>query len=223
MQDEIRVIIEDSSGELTEKRSRFIAQLHPIRSEEEAVSYIESIRKQYYDARHNCYAYVVGETASIQRFSDDGEPSGTAGRPILEVLLANHLTDCVLIVTRYFGGILLGAGPLARAYGQAASMAVAAAKEKGSCLKLCIGRKIIVQCDYNSLGKLQYLLNQSDLPPLETLYEENVTFILAVEDEKVSMICEKIKETTAASAKTEDGGGIQFLKQDQKILLYEGQ
>ena len=223
MQDEIRVITEDTSGELTEKRSRFIAQLHPIRSEEEAVSYIESIRKQYYDARHNCYAYVMGETASIQRFSDDGEPSGTAGRPILEVLLANHLTDCVLIVTRYFGGILLGAGPLARAYGQAAAMAVAAAKEKGSCLKLCTGRKITVRCDYNSLGKLQYLLNQNDLPPLEILYEENVTFILAVEEEKVPMICEKIKEATAASAKTEDGGGIRFLKQDQKILLYEGQ
>ena len=100
MQDEIRIITEDASGELTEKRSRFIAQLHPIHSEEEAISYIESIRKQYYDARHNCYAYIVGENASIQRFSDDGEPSGTAGRPILDVLLANHLTDCVLIVTR---------------------------------------------------------------------------------------------------------------------------
>lgn len=220
MQNEIRIITEDASDELTEKRSRFIALLHPIHSEEEAISYIEGIRKQYYDARHNCYAYIVGETASIQRFSDDGEPSGTAGRPILEVLLANHLTDCVLIVTRYFGGILLGAGPLARAYGQAAALAVAAAKENGSCLQLCTGRKITVHCDYNSLGKLQYLLNQNDLPPLETLYEENVTLILAVEDEKVSMICEKIKEATAASAKTEDGGAIRFIKQGAKVLLY---
>lgn len=220
MPNEIRIITEDASDELTEKRSRFIALLHPIHSEEEAISYIEGIRKQYYDARHNCYAYIVGETASIQRFSDDGEPSGTAGRPILEVLLANLLTDCVLIVTRYFGGVLLGAGPLARAYGQAAALAVAAAKENGSCLQLCTGRKITVHCDYNSLGKLQYLLNQNDLPPLETLYEENVTLILAVEDEKVSMICEKIKEATAASAKTEDGGAIRFIKQGAKVLLY---
>ena len=157
MQDEIRIITEDASGELTEKRSRFIAQLHPIHSEEEAISYIESIRKQYYDARHNCYAYIVGENASIQRFSDDGEPSGTAGRPILDVLLANHLTDCVLIVTRYFGGILLGAGPLARAYGQSAALAVADAKENGLIGTLLVGQKLIVQCDYNYLGKLQYL------------------------------------------------------------------
>ena len=220
MQDEIRIITEDASGELTEKRSRFIAKLHPVHSEEEAISYIESIRRQYYDARHNCYAYIAGENASIQRFSDDGEPSGTAGRPILDVLLANHLTDCVLIVTRYFGGILLGAGPLARAYGQSAALAVAAANENGFCQKLCAGRKLTVQCDYNSLGKLQYLLNQNDIPPLEILYEENVTFILAVEDAKVTMICEKIKETTAASAKTEDCGSIRFIKQGQKILLY---
>lgn len=222
MQDDIRIITEDASAELTEKRSRFIAQLHPISSEEEAVQYIERIRKQYYDARHNCYAYVVGETAMIQRFSDDGEPSGTAGRPILEVLLANSLTGCVLIVTRYFGGILLGAGPLARAYGQAAALAVAKAKETGSCQKLCTGRTITVQCDYNSLGKLQYLLNQNDIPPMETLYGENVTLLLAVEDEKAAMICEKIKEATAASAKTEDSGSIRFIKQDQKILLYPG-
>ena len=220
MQDEIRIITEDASGELTEKRSRFIAQLHPIHSEEEAISYIENIRKQYYDARHNCYAYIVGENASIQRFSDDGEPSGTAGRPILDVLLANHLTDCVLIVTRYFGGILLGAGPLARAYGQSAALAVAAAKENGLIGTLLVGQKLIVQCDYNYLGKLQYLFSQNDITPLSTLYEETVTFTLPVENSKLSSLKEKIKEATAASAKTEDGGGIRFIKQGQKVLLY---
>ncbi|MBR3361490.1 MAG: YigZ family protein [Lachnospiraceae bacterium] len=220
MQNEIRIITEDASGELTEKRSRFIAQLHPIHSEEEAISYIENIRKQYYDARHNCYAYIVGENASIQRFSDDGEPSGTAGRPILDVLLANHLTDCVLIVTRYFGGILLGAGPLARAYGQSAALAVADAKENGLIGTLLVGQKLIVQCDYNYLGKLQYLFLQNDITPLSILYEETVTFTLPVENSKLSSLKEKIKEATAASAKTEDGGGIRFIKQGQKILLY---
>ena len=154
MPDEIFVITKDVCAELTEKRSRFIAQLHPIRSEDEAVSYIDSIRRQYYDARHNCFAYLLGEDAAIQRFSDDGEPSGTAGRPILDVLLANRLTDCVLIVTRYFGGILLGAGPLARAYGQAAAMAVNAAKEDHLLCSLVKGRRIIVRCDYNHVGKL---------------------------------------------------------------------
>lgn len=221
MQDTIWVLSDDASAELTEKRSRFIAQLHPVRSEEEAISYIEAIRKQYYDARHNCYAYIVGENVSIRRFSDDGEPSGTAGRPIQDVLLANRLTDCVLIVTRYFGGILLGAGPLARAYGQSAAQAVAAAKESGLFLKLSTGRQVTVQCDYNSLGKIQYLLNQNDILPLDTIYEENVTFLLAVEEEKVSMIYEKIKEATAALAKTEVGETIRFIRQGQKVLLYE--
>ena len=215
------MIMEDASAELTEKRSRFIAQLHPIRQEEEAVSYIESIRKQYYDARHNCYAYVVGEDAKIQRFSDDGEPSGTAGRPIQDVLLANHLTDCVLIVTRYFGGILLGAGPLARAYGQAAAMAVHAAKEGGLLASMITGRLLIVRADYNYVGKLQYLFSQKNIVPLSTLYEEAVTFTLPVEDSLVSSLQEKIKETTAASAKTEDGGVIRFIRSDQNVLLYD--
>lgn len=218
--DKIWVLTEDASAELTEKRSRFIAQLHPVKSEEEAVSYIENIRKQYYDARHNCYAYLVGETAAIQRFSDDGEPSGTAGRPILDVLLANHLTDCVLIVTRYFGGILLGAGPLARAYGQSASMAVNEAKEKGLLGSLTIGRKLIVRCDYNYVGKLQYLFSQNDITPLSTLYEEAVTFTLPVEDSLIPSLKEKIKETTAASALTEDGGSIRFIRSGQNIVLY---
>ena len=219
--EEYFVIMEDASAELTEKRSRFIAQLHPIRQEEEAVSYIESIRKQYYDARHNCYAYVVGEDAKIQRFSDDGEPSGTAGRPIQDVLLANHLTDCVLIVTRYFGGILLGAGPLARAYGQAAAMAVHAAKEGGLLASMNTGRLLIVRTDYNYVGKLQYLFSQKNIVPLSTLYEEAVTFTLPVEDSLVSSLQEKIKETTAASAKTEDGGAIRFIRSDQNVLLYD--
>lgn len=219
MQDEIWVITEEVSAELTEKRSRFIAQLSPVRSEEEAISYLESIRKQYYDARHNCYAYLVGE--AIQRFSDDGEPSGTAGKPILDVLLANHLTDCVLVVTRYFGGILLGAGPLARAYSQSAALAVNAAKEKGLLGSLICGRKLIVRCDYNYVGKLQYLFAQNDIVPLSTLYEEAVTFTLPVEEALLPSLKEKVKEITAASAITEDGGAIRFLRSGSKIIPYE--
>ena len=221
MADSIQIITGDATAELTEKRSRFIALLHPVRSEAEALSFIETIRKQYYDARHNCFAYIIGEKGAVQRFSDDGEPSGTAGRPILEVLLANGLTDCVLIVTRYFGGILLGAGPLARAYGQSAAMAVKAAKEEGLFGTLVTGQKLSVRCDYSYVGKLQYLFAQNEIAPLDTLYEEAVTFLLPVEETMVSSLKEKIKEATAASAVTEDLGSIQFIRSEQKVILYD--
>lgn len=220
MSEEIYVVTSDATAELTEKRSRFIAVLHRVHSEDEALNFIEQIRKQYHDARHNCYAFVVGENGELFRFSDDGEPSGTAGRPILEVLQNSGLRDCVLVVTRYFGGILLGAGPLARAYGQAAALAVQAAKDSGLASPLYTGRKLSVRIGYSFLGKVQYLLSQNDIHPMDTSYQEDILFTLAVEDEKVSSLTEKIKEATAASAVTEDLGGIRFLKQDQKILSY---
>ena len=220
MNEEIYVVTSDASAELTEKRSRFIAILHCVHSEDDALNFIEQIRKQYHDARHNCYAFLVGENAELFRFSDDGEPSGTAGRPILEVLQNSQLRDCVIVVTRYFGGILLGAGPLARAYGQAAALAVEKAKAEGLASRLYSGRKLSVRCSYSFLGKIQYLLAQNDIPPMDTAYQEDILFTLAVEEEKVSFITEKIKEATAASAVTEDLGGIQFLKQDQKIIPY---
>ena len=220
MSDEIYVLTSDAAAELTEKRSRFLAILHSVHSEDDALNFIEQIRKQYHDARHNCYAYLVGENADLFRFSDDGEPSGTAGRPILEVLQNSGLRDCVLIVTRYFGGILLGAGPLARAYGQTAALAVDKAKEDGLCARLLTGRKLSVRIGYSFLGKVQYLLAQNEIYPMDITYEEDILFTLAVEEEKVSLITEKIKEATAASAVTEDLGGIRFICQDQKILPY---
>ncbi|MBO4835460.1 MAG: YigZ family protein [Lachnospiraceae bacterium] len=220
MNEEIYIVTRDASAELTEKRSRFIAVLHSVHSEDEALNYIEQIRKQYHDARHNCYAFLIGENAELFRFSDDGEPSGTAGRPILEVLQNSRIRDCVIVVTRYFGGILLGAGPLARAYGQAAALAVQAAKDSGLISPLYTGRKLSVRCSYSFLGKIQYLLAQNDIHPMEIDYKEDILFTLAVEEEKVSFLTEIIKEATAASAVAEDLGGIQFLKQDQKIIPY---
>ena len=105
-----KVVIKGGTGEIEEKKSRFIASVMPVQTEEEALGYIESMRKQYWDARHNCYAYVIGEKAQLVRFSDDGEPSGTAGKPILEVLLGAEVRNVVVVVTRYFGGTLLGTG-----------------------------------------------------------------------------------------------------------------
>ena len=119
-----RVVYQEGTGEYEEKKSRFIANIAPVSSEAEAVSFIESIRKKYYDARHHCTAFIIGRNKEVTRCSDDGEPSGTAGKPILEVLLGADVTNVAAVVTRYFGGTLLGTGGLVRAYTQAAREAI---------------------------------------------------------------------------------------------------
>ena len=158
----------ESTGEYTEKRSRFLGVVHPVETEEAARAFIAGIRKAHYDARHNCWAFVVGDRQQLQRCSDDGEPQGTAGRPILDVLLGEDVHDTLIIVTRYFGGILLGTGGLVRAYTKAASDALSAAavvtRQSGFLLTLA--------ADYNSLGKpfrpRQHL--HSVMLPLQGLY-----------------------------------------------------
>ena len=121
-----QVVEQGGIGEIEEKKSRFIANVSPAGTEEEALAFIEAMKKKYWDARHNCYAYVLGERGELVRFSDDGEPSGTAGKPILEVLLGMEVRNLVVVVTRYFGGTLLGTGGLVRAYTQAAQAGMAA-------------------------------------------------------------------------------------------------
>ena len=125
MEQGIKILYEGGIGELEEKKSRFIASTLPIASQEEALEFIEKKKKQYWDARHNCYAYVLGDHHEIQRFSDDGEPGGTAGKPMLDVLLGENIHNMVVVVTRYFGGTLLGTGGLVRAYSGAAKEGLA--------------------------------------------------------------------------------------------------
>lgn len=115
--DKYYIVSKGGEGEITEKKSRFIAHVLPVESEEEALLQIENIKKKYWDARHNCFAFIMGKNNEIQRFSDDGEPQGTAGKPILEVLMGENLRNTLIVVTRYFGGTLLGTGGLVRAYG----------------------------------------------------------------------------------------------------------
>ena len=115
-----KILLGPTQGELTEKKSRFIARVFPVASEEEAFDYLEAVKKEYWDARHHCWAYIIGRNPGNERMSDDGEPSGTAGKPILEVLRGKGLTDVFVVVTRYFGGTLLGTGGLVKAYGDSA-------------------------------------------------------------------------------------------------------
>ena len=122
--EQYKTVLEGGTGEIIEKKSRFIATVRPVRNEEEALAFLEEMRKQYWDARHNCYAYSVGRNREYTRCSDDGEPSGTAGRPMLDVILGEDIYNVAVVVTRYFGGVLLGTGGLIRAYTNAAKEAL---------------------------------------------------------------------------------------------------
>ena len=141
-----KTVYRGGTAEIVEKKSRFIAHSAHVESEEEALAFIEQIKKQYWDARHNCYAYIIGDKGQVQRFSDDGEPQGTAGKPILDIIAATGLVNCLIIVTRYFGGVLLGTGGLIRAY-QASAKAGLASSDVSA---VCTGIKANITADYNS-------------------------------------------------------------------------
>jgi len=153
-----------------EKKSRFITYVQPVYTEEEALQFLSTIRKKHYDATHNCYAYILGEFMNIQRSSDDGEPAGTAGVPILEVLKKEELTNSIVIVTRYFGGILLGAGGLIRAYTQGAAEGIKAA----GTVRVQPFAVYRLKMDYSHLNKLQYEMSKKDYIIESIEYQENV-------------------------------------------------
>ena len=148
------LLTKGAEAQLVEKKSRFIATVRPVESEEEAAAFIEEMKKKYYDARHNCSAFVIGSNAQLTRSSDDGEPSGTAGRPMLEVLLGSGIRNAAAVVTRYFGGTLLGTGGLVRAYSGVLKQAL----EQCETARQHYGVRIKIKADYNAVGKIQYLL-----------------------------------------------------------------
>ncbi|MEF2734386.1 MAG: YigZ family protein, partial [Blautia sp.] len=153
MLEQYKTVYQGGTGEVVEKKSRFIATVRPVNSEEEALQFIEEMKKKYWDARHNCSAYVIGERREFMRCSDDGEPQGTAGKPMLEVLLGEDLYNTAVVVTRYFGGTLLGTGGLVRAYSKAVQEGLADSR----IITKKHGILTEVGTDYNSVGKLQYL------------------------------------------------------------------
>ena len=174
--DSYRVLLEGGEGEIVEKKSRFIATVRKRETEEEAVAFIEEMKKKYWDARHNCSAFVIGSRGELTRCSDDGEPGGTAGRPMLEVLLGEGIRNIVVVVTRYFGGVLLGTGGLVRAYTQA----VKAGLENSVIGSMCYGCELEVVTDYNGIGKIQYLLGQRGITPTDSSYTDVVTLRLVI-------------------------------------------
>lgn len=190
--EEYTVLKEGGSGEIIEKKSRFIATLCPVESEEEASAFIEAVKKKYWDARHNCSAFVIGANAELTRCSDDGEPSGTAGRPMLEVLLTERIRNAAVVVTRYFGGTLLGTGGLVRAYTQAVKEGL----RKSRTAQMRYGTKLRMETDYNGVGKLLHLLEKRGLKAADSEYGQAVTlWVTAPFSQKESLI----KEATEAT------------------------
>lgn len=203
-----KVISHAGMGEIEEKKSIFIANTAPVQTEEDAIAFIESMKKKYWDARHNCYAYVLGEKAQIVRFSDDGEPSGTAGKPIMEVLLGMEVRNVVVVVTRYFGGTLLGTGGLVRAYTQAAQAGMAASG-------ICIMRRGVllkITTDYNGIGRIQYIMGQRKIAIEEPEYTDVVSLKIKVPYEDDEKIRKEITEATAGKAQIEKLDTIYFME-----------
>ena len=157
-------------GEYTEKKSRFLGEVHPVSTEEEAAAVVAQARKRYYDARHHCYAWILGEDGSVKKASDDGEPSGTAGVPMLKVLDGAGIRNAVVVVTRYFGGTLLGTGGLVRSYTQAAQAALADAQ----IARMCRCRVIGVEIDYSLLDRVLYYLKQQKVTPYDQVYTDKI-------------------------------------------------
>lgn len=201
-----KILKEGGSGEIVEKKSRFIATLEPVASEEEAAVFIEAMKKKYWDARHNCSAFVIGDRAQLTRCSDDGEPAGTAGKPMLETLLSSGVRNAAAVVSRYFGGTLLGTGGLVRAYTQALQAGLDASKVA----TMRYGAELWVLTDYNGIGKVQYILGQLGLRIAESEYTQAVRMKLLVPQEDVGKLCKELMEVTAGKVKLEEKGNYYF-------------
>lgn len=210
-----QVLYEGAQGEIVEKKSRFIANIFPVKTEEEALEKITEMKKKYYDARHNCYAYIIGANHEIKRSSDDGEPSGTAGRPMLEVLEGQGIGDVLVVVTRYFGGTLLGTGGLVRAY----SGAVKEALLDCVFLEQTMGYLLRIDTDYIDLGKLQYIARTHELHEWDGVYAETVTLELLVPCEEIDTVEAEIVEKTSGKAKLERSDMVRFGMAGNEVIL----
>lgn len=217
MLSQYKTVYAGGEAEIIEKKSRFIATVLPVKSEEEAIAFIESLKKKYWNATHNCSAYVIGDHFQIQRCSDDGEPSGTAGKPMLDVLLGEELHDTAVVVTRYFGGTLLGTGGLVRAY-QASTKA---GLEASTIITKMHGSKVAVETDYTGLGKIQYILGQRGLTILNSEYTDKVALEVLLPEAEVTAVMAEITEGTNGQAVMEVLEECYFANVNGEMMIFE--
>ena len=209
-----RAVYEGKTGEIIEKKSRFIATVFSVESEEEALEIVAKMKKKYWDARHNCYAYVIGDNNQVQRFSDDGEPSQTAGKPILDVLLAEQIHNVLVVVTRYFGGTLLGTGGLVRAYSKATKMGL----DNSVLVDKVFGTELKIRLDYSGTQKVKHIISQLGVYTIDTIYTDVVEEIVVASDEKLENLKEQIKEVTNGKAEFEVINSGYFAIKDNEVI-----
>ena len=196
-------ISENAKASFIEKRSEFIGYISPVRTNDEAVAFINSIKAEHRKAKHNVYAYILRED-NISRYSDDGEPQGTAGVPVLDVLKKRGLTDVCVVVTRYFGGILLGGGGLVRAYSHAASLACDAAH----IMNMCLCHRLKISADYGMYGKISYILPNYETITVNSDFGSDVVLEILVLSEKLEALVKELTEITNGTANIEDCGEL---------------
>ena len=211
-----KTVYKGGVGEIEEKKSRFIASIEPVTSEEEAVTFFNKKKKEYWDARHNCTAFTIGEKHENTRCNDDGEPSGTAGRPMLDVLLREDIHNVAVVVTRYFGGTLLGTGGLVRAYQKSVQEglknSVIIARHKGC--------KLTITTVYTGLGKIQYILASKDITTLDTEYTEGVCIHTMVPSDQLAALQNDITQGTSGQAKMELGDEVEYAVLEGEVLIF---
>ncbi|WP_151732968.1 YigZ family protein [Paenibacillus tengchongensis] len=206
MLEQYRTVRSPGSREIVIRKSRFIGHCMPVETEEEALQFIEDIKKQHWNATHNCSAYMIGERDEIQRQSDDGEPSGTAGKPILEVIRNQNVKNVAIVVTRYFGGIMLGAGGLIRAYTDGA----VAALEAGEVITRVLRREVFVDIDYTWLGKVENELRNRNFKTGETSFTDRVKLLCLPRNDEADNFMAWITDLTQGQALVTEGRRLYY-------------
>lgn len=206
--EDYKTVLKDAEAEMIERKSRFIGYCRPVKNQDEAINFINEIRAMHRQATHNVYAYVLRED-NIMRYSDDGEPAGTAGVPVLEVIKKEGLTDICVVVTRYFGGILLGAGGLVRAYGKSAKLGIDEAKriEKIYC------KLYLIRCDYSTYGKLEYTINTDGYILKDCAFENDVCMTVGVKPDEENAFLKAVSDISGGSAKLSELPGEYITKE----------
>ena len=229
----MKVLLSSKTYELAEKKSRFIANIFYVENEKDASDRLNEMRKKYYDAKHNCYAYILGVGGEIMKSSDDGEPQGTAGHPMLDILKGEGITNCIAIVTRYFGGTLLGTGGLVRAYSDSLKLAVSSARFSN----LYQGIELSFDIDYDNFGKVenivktinQEIISNSDETNLEKheyitvidkTFEENVKLRYLIDKEVFDKFCKNINNLTRGKVILDDANKKIYFIKDKKIVYF---
>ena len=207
-------IHKEGRDEMIINKSKFIGSVCPVETEEEALEFIDRIKKEFKDATHNVYAYIIGKNSNIQRYSDDGEPSGTAGMPVLNVIKQENLKNVAIVVTRYFGGVLLGAGGLVRAYAKGAKIGI----ESGIIVDKNLFYDVSFKIDYTLLGKMGNELLKNNFIVVDKIYEEQVLFKLISENENLEKINALVSEITNGKAEITIGQAAYFSIKDGKIV-----